>query len=323
VGENRHYQVIKSKKVIFMLVNLALSSYQKRIAKKLNIRPGQEMMQGIESAQAIGANIVLADRRIQTTFMRIWRLLSFWDKCKLFYAFFMQSEEDTDITEADLQDMLQEDMLLAAIKDIRNEFPVIAQVLISERDQYLASQIKNAPGQKIVAILGGAHVPGVKKELFLNQDEEALNFVPPASPVFKALEWLIPILIVALMLFGFFQGFQTGFTQVGTWILWTGSLAALFTALAFGHPLSILTSFLVAPISTLNPVLACGWFTGIVEANLRKPTVEDVHRIQMTFSVLRASLVIAFKDTINCRYSKFGSSLGTFIAGYSLIENLL
>ena len=316
-------KVIKSKKVIFLLANLALSSYQKRIAAKLDIMPGQEMLQGITSAKEIGANLVMADRSIQTTFMRIWRKLSLMEKGKLFFGFFMGSDMDADITEVELQSMLKEDMLTSVIKDMHAQFPIIGDILLSERDQYLASKIKEAPGEKVVAILGAAHVPGVKEEIFKTQDRSLLDEIPPANKMFKIIEWLIPAIVVALIIYGFMMSVQTGLAQLGAWVIWTGSLAAVFTAISFGHPLSIITSFVVAPISTLNPVLACGWFTGIVEAIIRKPTVQDVHKIPQDITSVKGFFRNRFlRVLLIVVMANLGSSLGTFIAGMEIIKHL-
>lgn len=316
-------KVIKEKKVGYLAANLFLGSYQKRLAKKLDTPLGGEMKQGIESAQEIGAHLVLADRNIQTTFLRIWRNLNFWERSKLITGLFVTADEDTDISDKDLQDLLQEDMLEQAIVGMREEFPKVGKTLISERDQFLAYKIKNAPGKKIVAVLGGAHVPGVKEEIYKTQDIESINVVPPKSPVGKVVGWVISIALIALLAYAFIGGFENGFSQLSRWVLLTGTLAALFTALSFGHPLSILTSFVAAPFTTLNPVLACGWFTGLVEATVRKPTVKDVENItEDIFSIkgiyknrlLRALLVVIMTN--------IGASLGTFIAGADVIRNL-
>lgn len=316
-------QVIKSKKVILLLANLALSSYQKRIAQKLNITVGQEMIQGIASAKEVGAQIVLADRSIQITFLRIWRLLSFWEKMKLLFSFIMSEDSEQEITEADLQAMLEEDMLSSVLKDMRAQFPKIGEILISERDQYLAAKIKEAPGNKVVAILGGAHVPGVREEMDKTQDLERITFVPEVSKVTKALGWLIPAVIVGLIGYGFMLNIQTGLAQLGAWVLWTGVLAAIFTAISFGHPLSILTSFLVAPISTLNPILAVGWFTGIVEAGLRKPTVLDVQAVPNDIASVKGFFKNRFlRILLIVMMANLGASIGTFVAGMEIIKKL-
>lgn len=316
-------KVIKEKRVGFLIANLVLGSYQKKMAKKLNVTVGGEMKQGIESAGEVGATLVLADRSIQTTFLRIWRKLTFWEKMKLLVSLLLSIDDDTDITEQDLQNMLQQDMLESIAAEVRGEFPQIGEILLGERDQFLAAKIRNAPGKKVVAVLGGAHVPGVKEEIFKTRDIESISTVPPAGKFSKLAGWIIPAAIIILLAFAFLSDVQTGFQQLSTWVLWTGTLAALFTALSLGHPLSIITSFVAAPFTTLNPVLACGWITGLVEATIKKPTVRDVQNVSQDIyrvkgiyqnRLLRTLLIIVMTN--------LGASLGTFIAGADIIKQL-
>lgn len=317
-------KVIKAKKVGFMIANLFLGSYQKKMAVKLGNPVGGEMIQGIESAKETGAELVLADRNIQTTFLRIWRKLKFWDKVKLIGSLLFSSEDDTDITSDDLQKLLEEDMIEAAMAGLKEEFPKIGEILINERDQYLAAKIKEAPGKKVVAVLGGGHVPGIKQEIFKEQDLEAISVVPPSSPASKIVGWIIPLLITGILVYSFVINFQTGLQQLSAWVLWTGVLAAAFTALSFAHPLSILTSFLAAPLTTLHPLLACGWFTGLAEAALKKPTVKDVQNVQTDIFTFKGFYRNRLLKTVLVMFmANLGASIGTFIAGTSLIRNLL
>ncbi len=317
-------KIIKSHKVGFLIANLILGSYQKKMAKKLNTRVGAEMLQGIESAKEIGAKLVLADRNIQTTFLRIWRKLSFWKKIKLLVSLIFSSEDDTEISNQELQDLLQEDMLESAIAGMNEHFPEIGEILIHERDQYLAFKIKNAPGKKIVAVLGGAHVPGIKKEIYKEQNIDAISVVPPKSLFTKVAGWIIPAMITGVFVYSFALNLQTGLQQLSLWVLWTGMLAALFTALSLGHPISILTAFVVAPITTLHPLLACGWFAGLVEATIKKPTVHDIQNIQTDISSLKGIFKNRFLKTILVIFmTNIGGSIGTLIAGTNILRNLL
>lgn len=316
-------KVIKSNRVGFLLVNLALSSYQKKIAKQLGTTVGGEMIQGIESAKMVEASLVLADRDIQTTFLRIWRKLNLWEKAKLIVSLIFSFDDDKEVSEQDLKELMQSDMLESVMSGMKKHFPKIGEILISERDQFLASKIKNAPGSKVVAVLGGAHVPGIKEEIFKEQDMEAISLVPAKSKFSKITGWIIPISILAIIAYAFAINIQTGLHQLSVWVLWTGILAAGFTALSLAHPLSILISFIAAPFTTIHPLLACGWFTGIVEASLKKPTVQDVHNISTD--------IFSFKGFFRNRFLKIllvvmmaniGASIGTFVAGTNLIKNL-
>lgn len=160
--------VIKSKKVGLLLANIILSSYQKRVAKTLGTTPGQEMLQGIESAKEHSCELVLADRNIQTTFLRIWRKLSPWEKCKLFSGLLTGDRGQSE--DIDLNTLMEKDNLEAAISSIGEEFPKIAEILINERDQHLAYKIKTAPGGgKLLLLSGRLMLPEYKKKYFVNR----------------------------------------------------------------------------------------------------------------------------------------------------------
>ena len=272
-------QVIKSKKIGFLLANLILGSYQKRIAKGLDTVAGQEMLEGINSAKETGAQLVLADRKIQTTFTRIWRKLNLWDKGKLLFDLLLSSDDEKDLSNEDISNLLKTDVLASVTEQVRGQFPKIAEILISERDQYLAYKIKEAPGKKVVAVLGAAHVPGVREEIFKTQDIVELSAVPVKYPLSRVIPWAIPMIIIGLLIYSFIVNIATGMRQLSSWALWNGLLAAAFTALSFGHPLSILTSLVAAPFTSLNPLIACGWLPGLVEATIRRPTVQDINNI--------------------------------------------
>jgi len=317
-------KVIKDKKAGYLLANMALSAYQKKIAKQLSAQVGGEMLQGMKSAEEIGAELILADRKIQTTFMRIWRKLNLWEKSKLLVSvLFSFDEEDTDITDQDLEELLKADMLESVLADMRKEFPKIGDILISERDQHLANKIREAPGKKIVAVLGGAHVPGVKDEIHREQDMERITTLPPKSPVTRIISWGIPIIILCLIIYAFALNIQTGLQQLSSWVLWNSILAGIFAVFAGAHPLSILTAAAMAPITSLNPLLACGWFAGLVQATIKKPTVQDVLNVNEDIFHLKGFYKNRFlKALLVVILANLGSSIGTIVAGTDMIRNL-
>lgn len=314
--------IIKQKKVTLLIANLILSSYQKNIAKKLKTKPGQEMIEGMKASEEFGINLVLADRSIQTTFMRIWRKMGFFERIKLFFSL-MSIDDDEDVSEEDLQKLIERDNLELAIEDMGKDYPQIAATLLHERDKYLAYNIKNAPGDKVIAILGAAHTPGVEEEVFKEQNIEELNKIPPKSLAGKVIPWVIPILIVVLIGLGFKQSMNTGMAQIKSWFLFNSVLAALLTALCLPHPLSVLTAFVAAPFTSINPMLACGWFAGLVEASLKKPTVEDVNNIPEDIFSIKAWIHNKFlKALLVVILANIGSSIGTIIAGSKIIQSL-
>ncbi|WAA13340.1 TraB/GumN family protein [Fervidibacillus halotolerans] len=315
------FTVIKEKKATLLFINLALSSFQKRMANQFGIQPGQEMIQGIESAKEVGAKLVLADRNIQTTFSRIWHQLDWKGKMLLLMEVVGGIFSKETITEEELEKLKSEDMIHSVLQEFTDHFPKLKKPLIDERDQYLAEKIKQAPGKKVVAVLGAAHVPGVLREIEKEHDLRKLTEVPPKSKKPKVIAWAIPLIIIGLIVYSFLTNPSTGFQQMVSWLLWNGSLSAIGAAAAFAHPLAILTAFVAAPITSLNPFLAAGWFAGFVQAIVRKPNVQDFENMSEDVTtvkgfwknkVTRILLIIILAN--------IGSSLGTFIGGADVVR---
>lgn len=314
-------QVVKEKKASLLLMNLAISSFQNRMANQFGIKAGQEMIQGIESAKETGATLVLADRNIQITFARIWGGIGFKGKMLLLSQVIAGIFSKESITEEELEKMKSQDTLQAILNEFTEAFPRLKKPLIDERDQYLAQKIKDAPGEKIVAVLGAAHVPGIKEEISKNHDLSKLTTVPPKSKWPKIIGWSIPIMILAIIAYTFIANPEAGLSQTFSWILWHGGLSALGAALAFGHPLTILTAFLAAPITSLNPVLASGWFAGLTQAYVRRPNVKDFETLsEDVFSVKGFWKNKVSRILLIVVLSNLGSSLGTLIGGADVIR---
>jgi pheromone shutdown-related protein TraB len=315
------FKIIKEKKSTLLLISLVMLSFQKRIAKQFGVNAGQEMIQGIESAKTTGANLVLADRNIQTTFSRIWQGVGFWGKIRLIAEIVYSIFNTEEITEEDLEKLKSQDMLDSILNDLTASFPKLKRPLVDERDQYLAQKIKEAPGNKVVAVLGAAHVPGIKEEIYKEHDLLALSRHPAGSRVPIIIGWAIPISILALIAYTFIANPAAGLQQSINWVLWTGSFAALGTALAFGHPIAILTAFIIAPLTTLHPLLAAGWFAGLVQAYIRRPSVREFENLsEDVFSlkgfwhnkITRILLIVTFAN--------LGASVGTVIAGAGVVR---
>lgn len=321
------FEVIRRKKATLLLMNLAISSFQRRIAKQFGIKPGQEMIQGIKSAEEMGAELILADRDIQITFARIWKSIGWKGKALLLMQVIVSIFSKESISEEELEKMKSRDMIDSLLAEFSNNFPRLKKPLIDERDQYLAEKIKRAPGKKIVAVLGAAHVPGITKEIRKDHNLQRLTKIPPKSKMPKIIGWSIPIIILGIIAYTFFANPAAGYQQTMSWIIWNGSFSAIGAAAAFGHPLSIVTAFIAAPITSLNPLLAAGWFAGFVQAYIRRPNVrdfetlsEDVYTAKGFWNnkVTRILLIIAFAN--------LGSAIGTVIGGADVvrlfIENL-
>ncbi|GAA0437239.1 TraB/GumN family protein [Lentibacillus halophilus] len=315
------FQIIKQRKATVLLMNLVISSFQKRMAKQFGINAGQEMIQGIESAHEADADLVLADRDIRITFSRIWGNIGLKGKMMLLMQMIGSIFSQQTITEEELEKLKSKDMLDSMLEEFTEHFPRLKKPLIDERDQYLAQKIKQAPGDKVVAVLGAAHVPGIQREIHTEHDLTRLQERPTKSRIPKIIAWAIPILILSVIAYTFWTNPAAGWQQTISWVVWNGVLSAIGTAVALGHPLTIVTAFVAAPLSSLNPLIAAGWFAGIVQAFVRKPNVgdfeqltEDVHHVKGFWhnKVTRILLIVVLAN--------IGSSLGTFIGGADVIR---
>jgi len=318
-------KVIKEKKSFLLLSNLLLASFQKRIAKQFDVKPGEEMITAINTAASTGAQIHLADRDIRTTLSRTWRIMGFWSKIKLVFQLMLSLGQLDEIKEEDIEKMKQQDVLETLLAEVGKSLPALKAILIDERDQYLAEKIRTAPGNKIVAVVGAGHIPGIQKYWNSDIDTWALEQLPPKNKSIGILKWLIPVAIVGLFIAGFFYGgTKAGTDMIAWWILANGILAGVGAIIALAHPATILTSILAAPLTSLNPMIAAGWVSGLVEAFSRKPKVKDLERLPEDIlsvrgfwknNVTRILLVVVFTN--------LGSSLGTFIAFPVIVKLLL
>jgi pheromone shutdown-related protein TraB len=278
----------------------------------------------MDAADAIGARIHLADREIRITLARTWRIMGAWDKAKLLFQLISSVVEIEDISEADVEKMKEQDVLESLLSEVGKSMPVLKTILIDERDQYLAEKIRTAPGEKIVAVVGAGHVPGIKRYWEADIQLADLETLPPRGKLSGILQWLIPLSVVALIGYGFYNGgFAAGKEMLLWWSLTTGLLAGAGALLAFGHPLTILSSILAAPVTTLHPLIAAGWVSGLVEAISRTPKVKDLESLPADIlsirgfwrnKVTRILLVVVFTN--------IGASIGAFVAMPFLVKLL-
>lgn len=309
-------KVIKEKRAFLLLLNLMLAHFQKRIGQKFGIKPGEEMIRAIHAAETAGAHLELADREIRTTLSRTWRLMGMWTKTKLFAQLLVSSGEWSDIEEEDIEELKKKDVLEMLLSEIGEALPEIRRVIIDERDLYLAHKIRTAPGKKIVAVVGAGHVPGIQRHWKEAVDIDLLEQIPPRGKLFGVLKWAIPGLIVGLIILGFFTaGAAAGTAMIKWWVLANAVLAGLGAAIALAHPLTVLSAVVASPLTSLNPMIAAGWVSGLVETFLGQPKVRDFENLPEDISsvkgfwrnkITRILLVVVFTN--------IGSSLGTFVA---------
>lgn len=319
-------KVFKRKEGFMLLANLILSSYQRRMGLNAGVKPGDEMIAAMDAAQENGVRCTLVDRPIQITLKRAWGKNTFWGKCKLLSTLLASAFSKEEIEPDEIEKLKERNEMDSMMDELADYMPVIKQVLIDERDQYLASKIWESEGNNIVAVLGAGHLPGVRAHLeklgagTVSSNVDELVELPKPGVTGKVFAFLIPACIIGLIVAGFiYGGVHAGAQMLTSWFLWNAIPAAVLTAIAFGHPLAILVGFVGAPFTSLCPFIGVGFCTAIVQAVVCKPKVSDMETLQNDVNfrgfyknrILRALLVFIL--------SSLGSTLGTFIGGADII----
>ncbi len=322
--------LLKSNNAYFMLAQTFLSSIQRRLGKDQGVEPGSEMIAAINEAKKNNLKIALVDRDISITLKRAWKKMGFIEKIRLTWEFLkaIVGYEEEDLDQIDLKEMMNQDIISTMMEEFGEIAPSVSEVLIHERDKYIAKKILNeSKNGKVVAIVGAGHLKGIKEYLkknMLDIDLKKLDYVPKKRfSIIKSIGYIIPIGFALLIIYAFyFKGIDLALEMFIYWFIINGVFSAIGTAIARGHPLSIITAFIAAPITSLNPAIAAGWVAGYVEAKLRTPVIKDFKGLSKIDSlkdfwnnrVIRLLMVVALAN--------LGSMIGTIVA-FPYIASLL
>jgi len=275
--------VLKKRQMASLIVNLVLASYQKRMGESTGVEPGSELKAAVEETRVCNAKLVLADRDVKITLRRSWASTPFFRKFKLLAALLGSIFETEKVSEEELSKMREQDTLSVMMDDFGKVFPEIKQILISERDQFLAGRILKAEGKKVLAVVGAGHLQGIKNIIESKQEipsEEELCKIPPSSHWGTIIGWGIPAaIILSLVYIGIKLGPSAFADNALFWVLATSLPAAFGATCALAHPLAILTALFLAPITTLHPLIGVGMFTAFVQAYLCPPRVYEMESV--------------------------------------------
>lgn len=326
------FQVIKSGKAGLVAVQLALGAYQQRLAEQFGIEPGQEMRAAIAAADEHALPLWIIDRDIGVTLKRVYRRVPWWQRFGLFGGLIASVMSREKVSEEDIERLKEGDMLESTFAEFAEQSEGMYEALIAERDAYMAYRLREEKAQSeaknILVVIGAGHLAGMAEHLRDDQAEpaterQALEHVPPGKSWLKWIPWLIVAVVLSGFAYGFSQSRETGIDVVLTWVLINGGLSALGTLLALGHPLSIVTAFVAAPLTSLNPTIGAGFVVAGAELAFRKPTVKDFGNLRHDVArltgwwrnrVARTLLVFIF--------ATIGSAVGTYVAGFKIIDQL-
>ena len=319
--------VIRQGQLSTLITNLMLASYQKRMGGQTGVKPGEELLAAVQTSKEMGIPVDLADRDVKTTLRRAWRLTPFYRKLMLMGTLFESLFDTSTVSEEQLRELKQQDTLGAMMNEFGKTFPELKQVVISERDHYLAGRILAAQGNRVLAVVGAGHVQGIVELIESKtqpKSEAELTFIPPPNPLWKALLWLIPILFVASMVY---LGYSKGLSAVGHnllyWVLITGIPAAVGTAIALPHPLVVLVAFVMAPLKPLHPFVGTGVFTAFTQAWLVPPRVHEMETVAEDIAHVRQWWKNRLLRIFLCFILPMFALVGDFLGGKHILHSIM
>ena len=318
-------KLLKSNNAYLMLAQTFLSSIQRKLGKEYGVEPGSEMIAAIKEAKKHKTKVALVDRDISITLKRAWRKMGIREKFRLTWEFLkaLIGYDEEELEDLDLKKLMDQDVISTLMEEFGEIAPSISNVLIHERDEYIAKKIQEeSKNGKVLAVVGAGHLKGIKKKLeggLIKTDLKKLEEVPKKRiRISKIIGYLIPAVFIGLILWMVYSNGADAWGQIKNvfiwWFLINGTLSAIGAAIARGHPLTIGTAFIAAPLTSLNPAIAAGWVAGYVEAKLRTPVVKDFKELSKIDSfksfwnnrVIRLLMVVAFAN--------LGSMIGTIVA---------
>jgi len=288
--------LLEGNTVFQFLAYWLLSYVQARLGDRFDVEPGADMMAAVDTAEELGLGVALVDRDIQTTIQRFWRRMTFFEKLKLVGSLIlgMAGLAGDPEEEIDVERITDGDVVTAMMEEFRRFSPGGAEALIDERDAYIAHnllQLRSA-GYDVVAVVGAGHRGGIE-EYLANPDS-----LPPMETLvgttskrrfspFKlfgylfTLGFLVFFLLLAMAVATGVEGASTGFLVrlFGAWFLINAIIAFALAKLAGAHWQSAGVGGAVAWLTSVNPLLAPGWFAGYVELRYTSVNVGDINTL--------------------------------------------
>ena len=328
------FEVIRSGRASMVTAMLAMGAFQQRIADQFGIEPGAEMRVAIEQSRTKECALELIDREIGTTLKRIYRNVPWWRRFYLFSGLITSVIVHEDVAEEDIENLKNGDLLETTFAQFAETAAEIYTPLITERDHYMAArlrQISRGQARRVLAVVGAGHLKGLEAELRADDAKRdtpeniltELSSIPAGRSWVKFLPWLIVLLVFIGFGIGFYRSPELGTTLVVEWIVINGGLSALGAAIAGGHVLTVISAFIAAPITSLNPTIGAGFVTALVETYIRKPTVGDFSKLRSDTSSLKGWRQNRVARTLLVFVlSTLGSAVGTYLAGFRIGQHL-
>ena len=320
-------KIIKEGRSAMILLQSALAAQQRRMGVSSGEKPGAELLEAVNAAEDSGLPVEMIDRDVVVTLRRAWRKMGIIEKWRILNALLWEDDDD----EVSIDEVLGDsDLLSSMMEEAREIAPGAGEVLIDERDSFLAGRIQQIRGKgKILAVIGAGHLSGVAHNLREPAIETTsrladLSKEPPKSIWPRSLMAAIPVFLFGAVAWMVANGEMDALKQTAqTWLILNAVLAGAGVLIARGHPLSILVGAIASPITSLKPTLAAGWFAGYTQLKVASPTGKDAQ----DFLVLD-EVSLFWKNRVGrvlmvTAMGNLGSMVGAWLAGGAILGMLL
>ncbi|HIG72451.1 MAG: TraB/GumN family protein [Myxococcales bacterium] len=320
-------EVLQKKQLATLMLNLILASYQRRLGLQLGVTPGSELLEAAKVAEENGIPMVLCDRDVRITLRRAWQSITWWQRMRLLTELVASLFENPDVSEDELARIRDQDVVTEVMNELGRIMPDLKRVLIDERDAYLAHEILESEGHKIVAVVGAGHIEGMKKRLE-NQDRadmQEITSIPADSKMWRVLGWGIPAVIVgSIVAIALTQGTEAAGENALIWFLANAIPSGIGAIIALGHPVTILAAALAAPFTSLSPLIGAGYVAAFTQLWARPPRVSDFRTVGEDLAIpsrwWKSRLMQVFLVFI---LTTVGSLIGTWTGGFGVLSNLV
>ena len=307
-------QIIKENKVALFFTTTLLGYFQSKVGADVDVKPGSEMIGAIEASEDLGIPIALIDRNISITLQRALNKMGFIEKLKFLFGLIASVLGFGDEEEVDIEELKNPENIDDLMEMFKDEAPSVHEVLVHERDAYLAGKIMQIPYDHVIAVVGAGHKPGIEK--YLDNPETLPNLKDleviddkKGIPWAKIILAMIPILFVVIFFLAYFNGINiTG--NIYEFIIISMIMGFIGSILSGSKIQSAIVGGIVAPLTIIHPLLAAGWFSGLTEIKYRKVKEKDIKNL---------AKIKSFKDLWNNNIFRIllvviGTNLGVSIA---------
>lgn len=339
-------KVIREKKLALLASNLILSSFQKKIGDQTGVRPGEEMRRASELAREKGLELVFIDREIRTTLSRAWAKVGFFSKMWLSSYLLTSLLVKEEVSAEEVEEMKQKDVLEDLFSNLPRQYQSVKEVILDERDAYLAENTRRVAlshaeverhdhetkssskkKRRILSVVGAGHLPGILRTLKENRpvDLVELRTIPKPRPWRNLLIWIgASIFLFLVGLYITLGGHEAAEQALLAWVVARSAGAGIGAVLSGAHPLTILTTVVMAPIVPLIPGSRLWMFSALIEVWRRKPRVEDFENIADDTETASGLFRSLYKNrVVHLFWVTFLVSMGLTIGNLEILRRIL